>query len=41
MYDNQKDLGLTDKQVYDAFDKAYKQDLKNFTSAKGLYVYFY
>ena len=40
MYDNQKELGLTDKQVYDAFDKAYKQDLKNFTSAKGLYVYF-
>ena len=28
-------MGLTDKQVYDAFDKAYKQDLKNFTSAKG------
>jgi len=40
MYDNQKEMGLTDKQVYDAFDKAYKQDLKNFTSAKGLYVYF-
>jgi len=40
MYDNQKEMGLTDKQVYDAFDKAYTQDLKNFTSAKGLYVYF-
>ena len=40
MYDNQKELGLTDKQVYDAFDKAYKQDLENFRSAKGLYVYF-
>lgn len=40
MYDNQKELGLTDKQVYDAFDKAYTTDLKHFTSAKGLYVYF-
>lgn len=40
MYDNQKALGLTDKQVYDAFDKAYKEDLENFTSTKGLYVYF-
>jgi tetratricopeptide (TPR) repeat protein len=40
MYDHQKELGLSDKQVYDAFDKAYKQDLENFTSSKGLYVYF-
>ncbi|RKE98388.1 tetratricopeptide repeat protein [Ichthyenterobacterium magnum] len=40
MYDNQKELGLTDKQVYEAFHKAYTDDLKNFTSAKGLYVYF-
>lgn len=40
MYDNQKVMGLTDKQIYDAFDKAYQEDLKNFTSAKGLYVYF-
>ncbi|WP_431133903.1 tetratricopeptide repeat protein [Psychroserpens mesophilus] len=40
MYDNQKEMGLTDKQIYDAFDKAYKQDLKHFKSAKGLYVYF-
>lgn len=40
MYDNQKYLGLTDKQVYDAFDKAYKEDLEHFTSPKGLYVYF-
>lgn len=40
MYDYQKELGATDKEVYDAFDKAYKQDLENFTSSKGLYVYF-
>ncbi|WP_033960048.1 tetratricopeptide repeat protein [Psychroserpens jangbogonensis] len=40
MYDNQKDMSLTDKQIYDGFDKAYTQDLENFTSAKGLYVYF-
>jgi len=40
MYDNQKEMGLSDQQIYDAFDKAYTQDLKNFTSAKGLYVYF-
>lgn len=40
MYDNKKELGLTDKDIHEAFDKAYTQDLENFTSAKGLYVYF-
>ncbi|MFK7783364.1 tetratricopeptide repeat protein [Psychroserpens sp.] len=40
MYDNQKEMSLTNQQIYNAFDKAYTQDLKNFTSAKGLYVYF-
>ena len=40
MYDNQKEMNLTDQQVYDAYDKAYKEDLENFTSTKGLYVYF-
>jgi tetratricopeptide (TPR) repeat protein len=40
MYDYQKELGAIDKQIYDAFDKAYKEDLENFTSSKGLYVYF-
>ncbi len=40
MYDNQKELGKSDQDIYNAFDEAYKQDLKNFTSAKGLYVYF-
>ncbi|MBR9915864.1 MAG: hypothetical protein GYB32_13785 [Algicola sp.] len=39
-YDNQKELGLSDMQIYEAFDKAYKEDLPNFTSTKGLYVYF-
>jgi len=40
MYDNQELLGKTDMDVYNAFDNAFKQDLKNFTSTKGLYVYF-
>ena len=40
MYDNQKEMNLTDQEVYDAYDKAYKEDLENFTSTKGLYVYF-
>lgn len=40
MYDNQKEMNLSDQQVFDAYDKAYKEDLENFTSTKGLYVYF-
>jgi tetratricopeptide (TPR) repeat protein len=40
MYDNRKELGVTDKQLFDAADKAYKQDLKNFTNPKALYIYF-
>lgn len=39
-YENQKDLNLKDKDIYDAFHKAYTDDLENFTSTKGLYVYF-
>ncbi|NRA93859.1 MAG: hypothetical protein HRU26_14490 [Psychroserpens sp.] len=39
-YDHQKELGLDDKAIYDVFEKAYNEDLKNFTSSKGLYVYF-
>ncbi|WP_299338691.1 hypothetical protein [uncultured Psychroserpens sp.] len=39
-YENQKDLNLSDEQIYDAFHKAYTEDLPNFTSTKGLYVYF-
>ena len=40
MYDNRTDLGATDKQIYDEADKAYKQDLENFTNPKALYIYF-
>lgn len=40
MYDYRKELGVTDKQLYDAGDKAYKQDLANFTNPKALYIYF-
>lgn len=39
-YENQKVLSLTDMQVYNAFHEAYTQDKPNFTSTKGLYVYF-
>ena len=40
MYDNQEILGKTDMDIYSTFDKAYTQDPDNFTSTKGLYVYF-
>lgn len=40
IYDYKDVLGATDKQIYDAFDKAYKTDLDNFTSPRGLYIYF-
>ena len=40
MYDNRNELGATDKQIYDEADKAYKQDLENFTNPKALYIYF-
>jgi len=40
MYDNRTELGATDKQIYDEADKAYKQDLENFTNPKALYIYF-
>ena len=40
MYDNRKDLKVTDKQLFDAADKAYKEDLDNFTNPKALYIYF-
>jgi tetratricopeptide (TPR) repeat protein len=40
MYDYRKELGATDRQIYDEADKAYKQDLKNFTNPKALYIYF-
>lgn len=40
MYDNKKELGVTDKQLFDTGDKAYKQDLENFTNPRALYIYF-
>jgi len=40
MYDYKTELGLTDEDVYNAFDKAYTTDLKTFKNAKSLYTYF-
>ena len=40
MYDNQKELNKSDMDIYNVYDKAYTQDPNNFTSTKGLYVYF-
>ena len=40
MYDYKKELNVTDKQLYDIGDKAYKQDLDNFTNPRALYIYF-
>ena len=39
-YDNKEALGLSTQQLYDCFDNAYKADKENFTSTKGLYIYF-
>lgn len=39
-YDNKEALGLTDQDVFDCFDAAYKADKDSFKSAKSLYVYF-
>ena len=39
-YDYRNDLGVTDKQLYDLADKAYKEDIANFTNPKALYIYF-
>ncbi|WP_047550876.1 tetratricopeptide repeat protein [Psychroserpens sp. Hel_I_66] len=40
MYESQKELGLTDMQIYDAFDNVFKNYRDDFESTKGLYVYF-
>ncbi|WP_435134355.1 hypothetical protein [Formosa sp. A9] len=40
MYDNRKELGLSDLEVYNAFDLAFTKDKENFKSPKGLYTYF-
>ena len=39
-YDNRKELGMTDQQLYDCFDTAYKTDVTTFTNPKALYTYF-
>ncbi len=39
-YDNKDVLGLTDQDLYNCFDAAYKADKDNFKNAKSLYVYF-
>jgi len=39
-YDNKDALGLSDEQLFDCFDAAYKADKDSFKSAKSLYVYF-
>ena len=40
MYDNRKELGKTDQELYDCFDTAYKLDKDTFTNPKSLYTYF-
>ncbi len=40
MYDYQKDLNVTNKQIYDMLDRAYKEDVTNFKSPRALYIYF-
>ncbi|WP_040281481.1 tetratricopeptide repeat protein [Psychroserpens damuponensis] len=39
-YENQKALGLTDMQIFESFDNVFKNYKSDFTSTKGLYVYF-
>ncbi|SDB65969.1 Tetratricopeptide repeat-containing protein [Flavobacteriaceae bacterium MAR_2010_188] len=40
MYDNKDDLKTTPKQLFEAGDKGYKDDLQNFTNPRALYIYF-
>lgn len=40
MYKYKKELKATDAQIYNAFDKAFKEDIDNFKSPQGLYTYF-
>jgi tetratricopeptide (TPR) repeat protein len=39
-YDYRKELGMTDSQLYDCFDNAFKTDEATFTNPKSLYTYF-
>ena len=40
MYDNRKELGKSDQELYDCFDAAYKLDKETFSNPKSLYTYF-
>ena len=40
LYDNKKELGKTDEELYACFDAAYKLDKATFTNPKSLYTYF-
>lgn len=39
-YDYKKELGMSDSQLYDCFDNAYKTDAETFKNPKSLYTYF-
>ena len=39
-YDFRKELNMTDEELYNGFDAAYKADAKTFTYPKSLYTYF-
>ena len=39
-YDYRKELNMSDSQLFDNFDKAYKADEETFTNPKSLYTYF-
>jgi tetratricopeptide (TPR) repeat protein len=39
-YDHRKELNMTDVDLYNCFDTAYKADTATFTSPKSLYTYF-
>lgn len=40
MYDNRKELGKNDQELYECFDAAYNLDKDTFTNPKSLYTYF-
>jgi len=39
-YDNRKVLNMSDNELYECYDNAYKTDEKTFTNPKSLYTYF-
>jgi tetratricopeptide (TPR) repeat protein len=40
MYDEKELLGKSDLEIYNTFDKAFREDAETFTNPKGLYTYF-